>query len=172
MRFALAPIGAFFCYAYQFPIAVPFGLLLIACVTSQNRSEFVLELDADYLHVILPSFYGKTFSTINSYKRTEIKDISLGQWESHLSGEKSMYSITISNLTGMDRNRTYANLEIIDEDSLIQERAKYTFRVSTQADMNDPSGRKAMFTNFVSEARQQILNSSGHGKQISSQSAI
>jgi hypothetical protein len=173
LRFALVLIGAFFCYAYQFPVAVPVGLLLMACVTSQNRYEYVLELDADYLHVILPSFYGKTFSTINSYKRTEIQDISLGQWESHISGEKSMYTLSISNLTGMDTNRTYAFLEITDENRVIQETAKYTFRVSTKAnDLLFTMARKTMFANFIFEAKHLILETQKRATEINSQSVI
>jgi hypothetical protein len=163
MAFVFVPIGAFFCYAYQFPIAVPVGLFLFACMASQNQNEFILKLDADHLHVILPSFYGKTFSTINTYERSEIREITLSEWERHINGNKSKYSVTVSDLTGASRNRTYAELQIIVEDKVIQETARYTFRISTYAQsLIDTSGRKAMFTDFVSEAENQIREHSKH----------
>ncbi len=163
VAFALVPLGGFFCYAYQFPIAVPVGLLLIAFVASQNRSEFILELDAEQLRVILPSFYGAKFSTTDSYDRTEIKDISLSKWEKHASADKSMYALSLSNLTGMDRNRTYSNLEIFVEDKVLQETAKYTFRISTKAqDFINTMARKEMFAEFVSAAEKQIRGHSRH----------
>ncbi len=121
--FALIPVSFFFYSIYHFPLAVPIGIGLLAVLNSMNRVDFELILDDSHLRVVVPSFYGRSFSTVNLYARNEIRHIRLTEWTPHMGGLRSTNR----------QIRDYANLEIEVEDKVMQETSRYTFSLSVPA---------------------------------------